>query len=202
MVDPSNSQENPHLVEAMHAALEHSIVTSDTPTQRAALSGQSYRLSPIYDITTTEGSVYLYIGNPTSNFFLLNEDTISITGGNAKTFVYHSPDVDLSTFTQGSFSNSLTGADGIQQTAYFGFDNNVTINDKGEEYEKDFVIASSGSVGSTSTGSGDSPSVDFVISPNDSAMLEIMNDTSSDTITVSVSAEFHEMRTDIPDTTQ
>lgn len=202
MVIPDENKENPSLIRAVHTALEHAIITSDTPTQRAAISGNSYRLSPLFDITTTQSSAYLYVTNPTSNYFLLSEDTISIKGGNAKTFVYHDADVDVGTFTEQSFSNSRTGdTSSPDQNAYFGYDNDVTINDTGEIFEQDFVVASSGSTGSTSTGSGISSSVDFVIDPNGSAMLEIRND-STDTITASVSAEFHELRTNLPDTTQ
>jgi hypothetical protein len=46
-----------------------------------------------------------------------------------------------------------------------------------------------------------SNSVAFIIGPQSEAMLEIRN-VSTETIEVSVSSTFHELRVDIPDTTE
>jgi len=202
MVSPEDNQENPARVRSVHAALEHAVVASDEATERSALAGENYRLSPVFDVTTQQDSAYLYVENNSSDYFILNEDTISIVGGNANTFVYHNADVDVSTFTQQDFVNTRTGqADSQNQLAYFGYDNGVTINDKGLTYERDFVVATTSSQGNTSSTSGESGAVGFIIDPGDNAMLEVQND-SSETLTVSVSAEFYELRTDLPSSTQ
>jgi hypothetical protein len=194
MVDPDSEAENPHLVRALHQALEHGIVTLQYTADRAAVNGDQYRVSDVFTITTTQSSAYFYVENNTDNMFVLDEDQIKVTGANARIYVRDEPTVDTSTFTQIEFINGRSDiTPGPDQNAYFGYDTDVTINDLGRIYDVDYIKASSGSPGDTMTGTGSNGGISYIIGPQSSAILEVENDGSSE-IEVSIGADFHEIR--------
>jgi len=189
---PDVGQENPHLIRSLYRAMEHAVIPSETVFDRMASLGNAYHVGSRFTITQTQGSAYFYIDNSSvSDPFLLQTDVIKVSGGDALTYVWDEPDVDETTFTSIEYKNLRSDVtSGPESDAYFGYDNNVTINDTGLLYEEDFIKASSGSPGTTSTGAGSNGEAKYIIGDGSTAMLQIENDSQND-IEVSVSSFFY-----------
>lgn len=201
MTEHTDGMHNPHVVDANFQAIQHAISGQVHASDRAALNGNKYRISSVFDLTETQGSAYFYVENPTENIFFLSNDRIKVSEGNALTFVRDEPDLDETTFQSVEFVNTRSDVTpGPDQNAYFGYDSNVTITNKGRAYDENYIKASSGSPGQTSTGTGENGGVDYIVGPNSSAMLEVQND-STNTLEVSISAEFYESQ-DLPELIQ
>lgn len=191
---PEDGFNNPAMIRAVHQALEHAATPTENVFNRLAATGNAYHIGTRFTITTAQGSAYFYIDNGGNDSpFVLNSDDIKISGGDAVIFVRDEPSLDVGTFDSFEFKNIRSDIlPGPETNAYFGYDNGVTISDKGRLYDEDFIKASTGSAGSTSTGTGRDGSVQYIIGVDSTAMLEIQNDSSND-IEVSISAKFHEL---------
>jgi len=176
----------PSRQEAFWRALEHSVVSIESVGHRISVNGKSYRISIVKNITTTQGSLYLYVKNNSSNLFAQTALSIKVYDGNANYYIYDEPDVDTSTFNVFNFSNirsDVTQDPNIN--AYVGFGNNVTINDIGQLFDEEFIR--SGNKEEKSNGN-----VEYIIGDESSALLQIEN-ASNNEIEVSVSANFYKL---------
>lgn len=201
MTEHTDSAQNPHLVDAYYQAVQHAVSAQVHASDRAAANGGEYRVSRVFDLTTTEESAYFYVDNHMQNMFFLENDQVKVSGGNAMTYVWDEPSVDTGTFQSLEFINTRSDVEpGPDQDIYFGYASDVTISDTGRQYHEDYIKASSGSPGQTSTGTGEHGGVDYIIGSDSSAMLEVQND-SDNTLQVSVSAQFHEPQ-DLPNLIQ
>jgi len=190
---PEDGAENPALVRAFHEAFEKSLPPTESVQHRLAVQGRDYHIGSRFTITTAQGSAYFYIDNSMGDVpFAIVTDDIKVSGGNALVYVRDEPDLDLGTFQSFEFKNVRSDVTpGPGQDAYFGYDNDVTINDKGRLFDENFIKASQGSPGQTQTGAGKNGGVSYIIGPGSTGFLEIENNSSNE-IEVSISAQFHE----------
>jgi len=189
---PEKSHENPHLIKALHRAMEHSAVPNDTIFDRMAVLGNVYHVGKRFTITPSQGSAYFYIdNNGVSDPFKLQADAIKVANGDALIYVRDEPTLDESTFSSVEYKNIRSDVTPSPRAdAYFGYDSSATVSDKGRIYDEDFIKADAGDPGKSSTGAGENGEVRYIIGDDSSAMLEVENDSSND-IEVSVSAFFH-----------
>lgn len=189
---PEDGHENPAAVRAMYRAMEHAVTPSETLFDRMAALGNVYHVGTRFTITPTQGSAYLFVDNSdVDDPFQLQADEIKVDGGDALIYVRDEPSLDSSTFTQTEFTNVRSDViPGPDADVYFGYDDDVTISDKGRVYDEDFIKAAAGDPGEASTGAGSNGKVRYIIGDDSTAMLEIQNDSSNE-IEVSVSSFFH-----------
>lgn len=127
---------------------------------------------------------YFYVDNPNGELFAETGQSIKVANGDAEYFIYDEPALDESTFDSYEFHNlrSDITAD-PDQSAYFSYDNNVTVTDKGCPFDESFVIA--GNKETKSNGE-----IEYIIGPNSSALTEISN-TSNVDIKVTYRANYY-----------
>jgi len=197
--EPEDGANSPELVRSLYQALEHSATPTEAVFDRLAATGNAYHIGTSFTITPTQGSAYFYIDNSgNSSPFVLGADSIKVAGGNARVYVRDEPTLDVGTFNTYEFRNVRSDVTpSPNQSAYFGYDNNVTVTDKGRLYDENFIKASTGSVGTTSTGTGKDGKTQYIIGDDSTALLEVMNDSSNE-IEVSISAKFFELP-EVPD---